>query len=336
MDEDSGSSSILSGNSIFRLGSRHFPGQLILTVAAALMGLLALWAAGKWFSGQSLFWLPLLASILLFALLLLFKNLIFDALYHNVRGDVDAALLEYLQQQAGSQSSSEEEMTAEMLENALQLKDVRVYECMTPRPEVVYVDVTDDLDKLASLFVESKLSRILVVEGDIDRVLGYVHVQQLFEAPVSIRSMVLPITFVPETVLVKDMLNKFIRNRASIACVVDEYGSISGVISLEDALEQIFGEIDDEHDQEDFIEAVISKSEFLFSGRLEVDYLNKSYPELNIPDGDYTTLSGYLVTAAQAIPEQGFTLELEDKTYILESVSDRKIETVRIQLKVKA
>jgi CBS domain containing-hemolysin-like protein len=316
----------------FRLGSRHFQANLLLATISVVCGL---WAATNGFLAFTLgigWAAPLLVSILLFAVLLLFKNFIFDTVYHDERTDVDAALLEYLAQQNSSQAHPEEEMTAEMLENALHLKEVRVYDCMCPRPEVIHIDVESSLDALSKLFIESKLSRIIVIEGDLDRVLGYVHVQQLFEKPTDIRQMVMPIAFVPETVQVSDMLNKFIRNRASIACVVDEYGSLSGIITLEDALEQLFGEIDDEHDQEEFIETQISETEFLFSGRLEVDYLNKTYPELQIPTGDYTTLSGYLVTEAQAIPEQGFQLSTNGTTFILELVSDRKIETVRILL----
>ncbi len=147
-----------------------------------------------------------------------------------------------------------------------------------------------------------------------------------------IRDIVLPITFVPETIAVNDLLHKFIRSRTSIACVVDEYGSLAGLVTLEDALEQLFGAIDDEHDQEEFIEVPLSETEYLFSGRLKVDFLNEKYPVLNIPPGEYHTLSGYLVTTMETIPEQGARLNLEGKTYVLELVSDRKIETVRVLL----
>ena len=163
-----------------------------------------------------------------------------------------------------------------------------------------------------------------------DNVLGYVHVQQLFSHPKSIQSIVMPITFVPESIQANDLLSKFIKNRTNIACVVDEYGGIAGLVTLEDVLEQLFGEIDDEHDQEEFIEAKINAHEYLFSGRLDVGYLNEKYPELAIPAGDYHTLSGYIVTLAQCIPEQGARLDIGGKTYVLELVSDRKIETVRV------
>jgi CBS domain containing-hemolysin-like protein len=135
---------------------------------------------------------------------------------------------------------------------------------------------------------------------------------------------------VPETIQVNDLLSKFIKNRANIACVVDEYGGVSGLVTLEDALEQLFGKIDDEHDQEEFIDTKISETEYLLSGRLDVEYINEKYPELDLPVGDYNTLSGYLVDLAQNIPEQGARIEQDGKSFLLELVSDRKIETVRI------
>ncbi len=275
---------------------------------------------------------PLMVAALLFFVLTFFKHLIFKSIYKNAPSDGDAALLEYLVQQNVSGTPGEEEVEMELLENALHLKQVRAHDCMAPRPEIVHIDVQASLEELRQLFIESSLSRILVTDGDLDKVLGYVHVQQLFAHPRSIRSMVMPIKFVPETIQVNDLLNKFIKNRTNIACVVDEYGSLSGLVTLEDALEQLFGNIDDEHDQEEFIEVQISENEFLFSGRLDVDHLNEKYPVLDLPTGDYNTLSGYIVTTTQTIPEQGARLELDGKTFVLELVSDRKIETVRVLL----
>ena len=140
----------------------------------------------------------------------------------------------------------------------------------------------------------------------------------------------MPITFVPESIQINDLLHKFIKNRTNIACVVDEYGSLAGLVTLENALEQLFGKIDDEHDQEEFIETRISAQEYLLSGRLDVDYINEKFPELALPTGDYNTLSGYIVTATQTIPEQGAQIKLGGKTFVLELVSDRKIETIRV------
>lgn len=270
-------------------------------------------------------------SVVLFFILLIFKKYIFSHIYHTKSPDRDADLLEYLVQQNASGTPGEEEVEMELLENALNLKQVRARDCMSPRPEIVHIDVQDSVMALQQLFIESSLSRILITDGDLDKTLGYVHVQQMFGHPQSIRSIILPITFVPSSISVDDLLHKFIKNRTNIACVVDEYGSIAGIVTLEDVLEQLFGRIEDEHDQEEFIEVQPEVGEYLFSGRLKVDYLNQKYPELAIPEGDYTTLSGYIVMSAESLPEQGACIVLNGHQYILELVSDRKIETVRIK-----
>jgi CBS domain containing-hemolysin-like protein len=274
-------------------------------------------------------------STLVFAVLLLFRQTIFNNIYRNETLDGEAMLLEYLAHQNSTGSNGDkEDIEKALLENALHLKQVRAHDFMAPRPEIVHIDVSAPVAELRQLFVESSLSRILVTEdGDLDKVLGYVHVQQLFAKPASIKGMVMPITFVPESIQANDLLSKFIKNRTNIACVVDEYGSIAGLVTLEDALEQLFGKIDDEHDQEEFIETQVNEHEYIFSGRLDVQYLNARYPKLGIPTGDYNTLSGYLVTTTQTIPEQGAKLELDGKLFILELVSDRKIETIRVVLR---
>jgi len=312
----------------FRIGSHAFPATLLLV---ALGTVVAWWVVPPFAFIFGSGWVaPLFVGWLLFFGLLLFKKFIFQSLYKNIPDDGDAALLEYLVQQNATGAPGEEEMEMELLENALHLKQVRAYDCMAPRPEIVHIDVQAPVEELRQQHIESSMSRIIVTDGDLDKVLGYVHVQQLFARPRSIREMVMPIRFVPESIQINDLLSKFIKNRTNIACVVDEYGSISGLVTLEDALEQLFGEIDDEHDQEEFIEAQVGEHEFLFSGRLEVDYLNTKYPALNLPVGDYNTLSGYLIGVIKSIPEQNARLQLAGKTFILELVSDRKIETVRV------
>ncbi|MEI6411175.1 MAG: transporter associated domain-containing protein [Bacteroidota bacterium] len=311
-----------------RIGSHHFPATFLL-VLLNLIGAFSILPLLFYILGTG--WVaPFVTAILFFLILMLFRNLIFSNIYRSAMGDGDAALLEYLVQQNNTGTAAEEELEMELLENALHLKQVRAQDCMAPRPEIVYVDVQDSVQKLQQRFIESSLSRVLVTDGELDRVLGYVHVQQMFARPVSIRKMVMPITFVPETIPVNDLLYKFIKNRTNIACVVDEYGSLAGLVTLEDVLEQLFGKIEDEHDQEEFIEAKVSETEFIFSGRLDISYLNEQYPTLNLPEGDYNTLSGYLVMAMQTIPEQGARLELDGKTFVLELVGDRKIETVRV------
>jgi CBS domain containing-hemolysin-like protein len=330
MDESSSLKRFFGWTSALRIGSHTFSATLLL-VALATFATLASMPFMNFVFGTGRV-APLSVALLLFFVLIFFKHLIFKNIYKNAPEEGDAALLEYLVQQNVSGTPGEEEMEMELLENALHLKQVRAYDCMAPRTEIVHIDVQAPMEELRQLFVESGFSRILVTDGDLDKVLGYVHVQQLFSHPRDIRSMVMPIKFVPETIQVNDLLSKFIRKRTNIACVVDEYGSLAGLVTLEDALEQLFGDIDDEHDQEEFIEVQVAENEFLFSGRLDVDYLNEKYPALALPTGDYNTLSGYLVTTTQTIPEQGERLKLDGKTFVLELVSDKKIETVRVIL----
>ncbi|MEP7196726.1 MAG: hemolysin family protein [Saprospiraceae bacterium] len=224
---------------------------------------------------------------------------------------------------------SQDEIDADIFKNTLNLKHVRAKACMIPRNEIVSIDVNDTKEDLIKAFAESKHSRIVVLNGDIDNVLGYIHHQQMFKEFNSIKSIVMEMPFIPETVNVYDLMLRMNKLRLSVACVVDEFGGTSGIITQEDILEQIFGEIDDEHDKEEFIDIVISDKEFLFSGRLEIQYLNNTY-NLKLRTGDYHTLSGYLVNSAGAIPEQGLQIMQDGYNFILELVSDTKIETVRI------
>lgn len=230
-----------------------------------------------------------------------------------------------------SRTDSEDEIDTELFEKALYLREVKVKECMVPRPEIESIEISESVVDLVQVFRETNLSRIIVYKEDIDNVLGYVHHQQMLEQPKSIRKLILDIPIVPEVMRVKGLLNYFIKNKINIAWVVDEFGGTAGIITLEDILEEIFGEIDDEHDQEDHIEQQISDDEFIFSGRLELDYLNEKYPILSLPEDEkFHTLSGYIVMTTEKIPEQGAEIELGGFKFILELVSDTKIETIRM------
>jgi putative hemolysin len=228
-----------------------------------------------------------------------------------------------------------QDIDKEILTNALNLGQYKVRDCMIPRNEIIYVDKEDNIDTVIEAFKLHKLSRILVINWDIENVVGYIHHQKLLKNPLSIDKIITPITFVPDAMGLKDLMHKFINERFNIACVVDEFGGISGLITLEDILEEIFGEIDDEHDTEDMIEIKVGEGEYVFAGRLEVDYLNQTYPELELPQGEYQTLSGLIVTNEENIPEQGTEIYIEDNIFILESVSDTKIERVRIKKVIK-
>ena len=225
---------------------------------------------------------------------------------------------------------STEEIDTTLFEKALYLKKTKVKECMVPRTEIEEVDVSATIQELKDKFQESNHSRLIVTKDDIDNVLGYVHHLQMLEDPKGVEEMILNIPIVPEVMRVHDLMNRLIKERINIACVVDEYGGTAGIITLEDILEEIFGEIEDEHDQEEYVEVQVSEEEFIFSGRLEIDYLNEKYEALDFPEGEYTTLSGYLVMTTETIPKQNAEIELEGYRFILDLVSDTKIETVRV------
>ncbi len=225
---------------------------------------------------------------------------------------------------------SEEEIDTSLFGKALNLKSVKVRDCMVPRTEIENVDINASVDDLKQVIIESHFSRIIVTKDDIDNVIGYVHHQQLLSKPQTIKEIVLKIPFVPEAMRARDLMYKFIKEQINIACVVDEFGGIAGIITMEDILEEIFGEIEDEHDQEEYVETQVSEEEYIFSGRLEIDYLNDKYANLQFPEGEYSTLSGYLVMTTEKIPKQGAEIILDDFQFILELVSDTKIETIRV------
>lgn len=230
-----------------------------------------------------------------------------------------------------SRTEADEEIDTELFEKALNLREVRARETMVPRPEIEAIDVQASIPDLIALFRETNLSRLLVYETDIDHILGYVHHQQILSMPASIREIVLPIQFVPESMRVRDLIAQFIKFRLNVAVVVDEYGGTAGIVTMEDLLEEIFGEIEDEHDEEEYVDEEVGEGEYLFSGRLEVEFLNGKYPNLQLPEGEYTTLGGYLTAATGEIPVQGSTIALNGYDFTIEEVSDTRIELVRLK-----
>jgi len=231
--------------------------------------------------------------------------------------------------------TGEEDIDKEILTNALNLNTLKVRDCMVPRNEIIYVDRSESIGELTDLFRTHKISRIIVVDGDIENVLGYIHHQQLFQNPKKIDKLIMPIMFVPDAMQLQELMYQFIKERSNIACIVDEFGGVSGLITLEDILEEIFGEIEDEHDDEGLFEEQISENEFVFSGRLEIDYLNEKYPILQLLEGEYHTLSGLIVMNEARIPEQGDEVVIGSNRFILEGVSETKIEKVRLVVDAK-
>ncbi|MEM9526575.1 MAG: hemolysin family protein [Bacteroidota bacterium] len=232
-----------------------------------------------------------------------------------------------------SQSSSDEDtggIDTKLFGNALNLHDVKVRDCMVPRTEIESIEVSCTIEELEEKFRETRLSRILVFAGDMDEVLGYVHHQQLLDLPETIEEMVLELTFVPEVARVTDLLDQSVKDKLSIACVVDEFGGIAGVVTMEDLLEEIFGEIEDEFDKDDHVEEDHQDGTFTLSGRLEIAYLNEKYA-IDLPEGDYHTLSGFVVTEAERVPEQDESLELKGFHLRMVEVSNTRIEVIHLQ-----
>lgn len=229
-------------------------------------------------------------------------------------------------------NDDDDEIDNELFENVLDFKHLKVRDCMVPRREISAIDKDATINELKHLIIKTNHSRILVYDDNIDKILGYVHHFDLHKKPTSIEEIIIPIKVVPETMHIQKLLNELIKHQKSIAWVVDEYGGTSGVITLEDILEEIFGEIDDEYDKDQFIENQLSENEYILSGRLEIDYLNKEY-KLDLPEGDYETLSGFIIAHHETIPEKNELIEIEHYTFKILNVSETKIETVKLEIK---
>jgi len=222
------------------------------------------------------------------------------------------------------------ESEKEIFKNAIDFRSVKIRECMIPRTEVKAVEITDDLLILRNLFVASGHSKILVYRDHIDNIIGYVHSFDLFKNPEDIGKILRPIEFIPETLLAHFALSMFIKKNKSIAVVVDEFGGTSGIVTMEDIMEEIFGEIQDEHDKEALIEKQIGPTEFMFSARMEIDYINEKY-HLKIPEGDeYETIAGYIIINSGSIPQSGDEIVIRDYKFRIMKASDTRIEVIKV------
>ena len=230
-------------------------------------------------------------------------------------------------------AETKQEMDSEIqiFQNALDFSEVKSREAMIPRTEVVAVDIDTTPKELAKIFTETGLSKILVYNESIDDILGYVHSFELFKKPETLKKVLMPVVFVPETMLVKDVLGILSKKRKSLAVVIDEYGGTSGIITVEDIIEELFGDIEDEHDSIALIEEELGKGHYKFSARLEVDYLNENY-KLDLEENEnYETLGGLIVNHTEEIPEQGETVEIDDYLFTILEVSSTKIELVEVK-----
>ena len=224
----------------------------------------------------------------------------------------------------------EMEHDVKIFHNALSFSEVIARDCMVPRNEIVALEINDEIEALKELFLESGHSRIIIYKENIDNIIGYVHSIELFKTPISIKSMLIPISIVPESISGIKLLEDFIDKKISVSVVVDEYGGTSGILTMEDIIEEIFGEIDDEHDQEELIHRELTENKFLFSARLEIDFINEKY-RLKLPvKEDYETLSGLIIYFAETIPEKGSTFKIENFEFKILEVDETKISKVQL------
>jgi CBS domain containing-hemolysin-like protein len=238
---------------------------------------------------------------------------------------------ETLFQQNSDSDSEPQELDSILFDNALNLHNTKVRQCLVPRKEIIGVEIRSTPEEVRQKFIETKLSKLVVYENNIDHIMGYVHQLDMFKRPDSLQSVLLPIPAVPESMSATDLISRFTRERKSIAWVVDEFGGTAGIVTMEDVLEEIFGEIHDEYDSEEFVEKRLAEDEYIFSGRLELDYLCKKY-EFEFPDNDSETLSGYIISHHETIPKQKERIIIDDYEFDILSVSDTRIEMVKLKV----
>jgi len=239
--------------------------------------------------------------------------------------------LEHFFQQTKEQDEDSQELNTELFENALSLPMVKIRQCLVPRTEIEGLDINSSVESAKQLFVTTQLSKLIVYDDNIDSILGYIHQIDLFKKPDSIRTVLHPIMAVPESMSATDLISKFTKDRKSIAWVVDEFGGTAGIVTMEDVLEEIFGEIQDEYDVEELVEKQLAEDEFILGGRVELDYLNEKY-NMKFPASESETLSGYIINEHQTIPKQKETIIIGDYKFDILNVSDTRIELVQMKI----
>lgn len=242
---------------------------------------------------------------------------------------------DYIIEQLETSDDENVDSEIQIFQNALDFHDVKAREAMIPRTEIIAIDVHESIRALKKLFIDTGLSKIMVYRDSLDDIIGYVHVFELFKKPKHIRSMLVPIEIVPETMMINDIMNELTKKRKSVAIVLDEYGGTSGLITIEDIVEELFGEIEDEHDTIALLEQKVNDREFEFSARLEVDYINETY-QLTLPENDaYETLGGLIVHHTETIPGQGEIVEIDNYQFTIDEVSSSKIENIYLKVLFK-
>ncbi len=241
----------------------------------------------------------------------------------------------YINEQMSTVEDNEEvDSEIQIFRNALDFSGVKARDVMTPRTEIAAIDVNEPLENLKELFIETGYSKMVIYQNSLDDIIGYVHSFDLFKKPVGIKEIVIPVEFIPEAIYVKDAMNLLTKKRKSVAVVVDEFGGTSGILTIEDIVEELFGEIEDEHDlDEELVEKELEEGTFLFSARFDVEYLNQTY-KLSIPESDsYGTLGGFIVNFTKEIPQKGDEFTIENYHFLIEEATNKKIELVKMTIK---
>ena len=246
-----------------------------------------------------------------------------------------AELGNYITEQMSTVEDNDEmDSEIQIFQNALDFSGVKARDIMTPRTELVALDLFDSISELKELFIETGYSKIVIFNNSLDDIVGYVHSFDLFKKPKNIKTILIPVEFVPETIFIKDAMNLLTKKRKSVAVVLDEYGGTSGIITIEDIVEELFGEIEDEHDSdEELTEEEVEEGVYLFSTRLDVEYLNQTY-KMDIPESDsYGTLGGFIVDSTKEIPLKGDIITIGNYHFIIEEATNKKIELVKMTIK---
>jgi len=241
----------------------------------------------------------------------------------------------YITEQMSTVEDHEEvDSEIQIFRNALDFSGVKARDVMTPRTEIAAMDVLESLENLKNLFVETGYSKIIICHNSLDDIIGYVNSFDLFKKPNTIKEIVIPVEFIPEAIYIKDAMNLLTKKRKSLAVVLDEYGGTSGIVTIEDIVEELFGEIEDEHDSdEELIEKELEDNSFIFSARFDVEYLNQNY-KLAIPESEsYGTLGGFIVNYTKEIPQKGAIITIENYHFVIEEATNKKIELVKMTIK---
>jgi len=283
---------------------------------------------------KSFYWLLSSVSNQLVNLAEWILRYVFNVKFSNKKEAFSKIDLEHFLQQSKHHDDEENsELNKELFENALSLSEVKLRECLIPRKEVEGVNINLNISEVKAKFIDTKLSKIIVFENNIDNIVGYVHHLDLFKNPATLMEILHPIPTVPESMSATDLMNKFSKERKSIAWVVDEFGGTAGIVTMEDLLEEIFGEIEDEYDvPEIFVEKQLATNEFIFSGRLELDYITEKYDIVFEGVEGAETLSGYIIQNNESIPKQKDRIIVGNFEFDILNVSDTRIETVKVKV----